>query len=114
MCNNKCSCCSRFLKSDAVAVTGTAPSQVLTVTVPQKTLTNLESYCLIICQSVPAGLTIPVVIADGSRVLPILCKKGNTLRADQIRGRKRYSVTYGNDPAHLILSDCMPQTGYAV
>lgn len=115
MCNYSCNkTCPKLIKSTAVAVTGTAPNQVLTVTIPEKTLENLENYCLIICQPIPAGMTIPVVVANGAAIIPVECKKGNLLRADQMKARRRYSATYGNDPVHLMVNGCMPKTGYAV
>lgn len=115
MCNYSCNkTCPKLLKSTAVAVTGTAANQVLTITVPTTVFENLENYCLIICQNIPTGITIPVVIANGTQTIPVMCKKGNTLHADQIKSRRRYSITYGNAPVHIMVNDCVPKTGYAV
>ena len=107
-----CACCSRLLKSTSVTIEGTAPNQTLTITVPTTTLENLENYCLVIAQSLPDGFgTLPVVISNGTTIIPVMCKKGNTLRADQIRTRVRYSITYGNDPVHIMVNNCVGRTG---
>lgn len=105
-----CKFCENILKSTNIAITGTAPNQVLTITIPTTTLTNLKDYCLITCQSIPSGVgTLPVVISNGTATIPVLCRKGNTLRADQIRSRRKYKVTYGNDTSHfLVLSPVCP------
>lgn len=108
-----CRCCNRLLKSTSVEITGTAPNQVLTITIPTITLENLENYCLVIAQSLPSDFgTLPVVILNGTTTIPVMCKKGNTLRADQIRTRCRYSITYGNDPVHIMVNNCVGRTGY--
>lgn len=109
--NFSCNCCNRLLKSTGVAITGTAPNQVLTVTIPSTELENLTNYCFIICQNLPIGSgTLPVVVDDGGTILSLECKKGNYIHADQLSTRKRYSVTYGNDPLHLMINNCVPAT----
>ena len=109
-----CNCCNRLLKSTSVEITGTAPNEVLTITVPTTTLENLENYCLVIAQNLPSGFgTLPVVILNGTTTIPVMCKKSNTLRADQIRTRCRYSITYGNDPVHIMVNNCVKRTSYS-
>lgn len=106
-----CNCCNRLLKSTSVAITGTSPNQVLTITIPSMDLENLTDYCLIICQSFPTGSdALPVVINDGGTVVPLLCKKGNNIHADQLCTRRKYNVTYGNDPIHLLINNCVTRT----
>lgn len=114
-CNRNCRCCNRKLISTSVAVTGTAPDQVLTITVPTQTFTNLERRCLIIAQSIPAGASnLPVVIENGTDVVPVRVRTGNNLRADQIRCRKRYPVIYGDDPVHFSLECGVPCTCFSI
>lgn len=108
-----CQYCNRIIKSTSIAVTGTAPNQSLTITIPTITLTNLKEYCLIICQSIPSNAgTLPVVISSGGTTIPVLCRKGNTLRADQIRSRRRYKIVYGNDSEHFLIESPVCPTSY--
>ena len=107
--NLPCNLCNRLLKSTSVEITGVAPNQVLTVTIPSIELENLENYCLVICQRLPVGSDeLHVVVDDGGTILPLECKKGNFIKGYQIISRKRYSGTYGNDPLHLMINNCVP------
>lgn len=113
-CNRRCNRCNRRLISTSVAVTGVAPNQVLTITVPTQTFTNLERRCLIIAQSIPAGASnLPVVIENGIDFIPVRVRTGNNLRADQIRCRKRYQIIYGDDPIHFSLECGVPCTCFS-
>ena len=113
-CNRRCNCCNRRLISTSIVVTGTAPNQVLTITVPTQTFTNLERRCLIIAQSIPAGASnLPVVIENGTDVIPVRVRTGNNLRADQIRSRRRYQIIYGDDPIHFSLECGVPYTCFS-
>lgn len=110
-----CRCCDRLIRSTSVVVTGTAPNQVLTITIPTTDFVNLENYCLVIAQSLPTESNVlPVVISNGTDTIPVMCRKGNTIRADQVRTRCRYSITYGNDPVHIMVNNCVGRTGYNV
>lgn len=115
-CNcTECDCCRRFLKSTSVAITGTAPNQVVTVTIPSTQLRNLETYCFVIAQSLPNGSdSLPIVVSNGTDTLTVMCMKGNTVRADQIRTRKRYRVIYGDDPMHLMITNCLTSSCFSV
>lgn len=113
-CNGKCRNCERRLISTSVEVTGTAPDQVLAITVPSQTFTNLERRCLVIAQSLPAGANnLPVVINSGEDTIPLLVRTGNNLRADQIRCRRRYKIIYGNDPVHFSLECLVPRSCFS-
>lgn len=108
-----CQYCNRIIKSTNIAVTGTAPNQSLTITIPTTTLINLKEYCLITCQSIPSNAgTLPVVISNGTATIPVLCRKGNKLRADQIRSRRKYKVVYGNDTSHFLVESPVCPTSY--
>ena len=113
-CNGNCRNCERRLISTSVEVTGTAPNQVLAITVPSQTFTNLERRCLVIAQSLPAGANnLPVVINSGEDTIPLLVRTGNNLRADQIRCRRRYKIIYGNDPVHFSLECLVPRSCFS-
>lgn len=113
-CTN-CSICNHFIKSSAMAVTGTSPNQVLTITIPPTTFTNLDEYCLALCQDIPSNAgTLPIKIANGTTTYNVMCRKGNTLRADQVRSRRRYKITYGNDSAHIMFLSSVCPTAYVV
>lgn len=111
-----CNCCNRLIKSTNVAITGTSPNEVLTITVPSTvTLENLENYCLIICQSIPTNAnSLPIHISNGTFDYITYCKKGNYLRADQIRARKKYCITFGNDPNHILFLNPVCPTSHIV
>lgn len=110
-CNRNCKNCEGKLVSTSVAIVGTAPNQMLTITVPNQTFTNLERRCLIIAQSLPAGSNnLPVVIQSGTTTIPLRVRTGNNLRADQIRCRRRYRIIYGDDPVHFSLECLVPKT----
>lgn len=113
-CNRNCRNCERRLISTSVEVTGVAPNQVLTITVPSQTFTNLERRCLVIAQSLPAGANnLPVVIKSGVTIIPLRVRTGNNLRADQIRCRRRYKIIYGNDPVHFSLECLVSRTCFS-
>ncbi len=107
--NLPCNLCNRLLKSTSVEIKGVAPNQVLTITIPSTELENLENYCLVICQKLPIGSDeLPAVVNDGGTILPLECKKGNYIHSEQLCTRRRYSVTYGNDPFHLMINNNVP------
>lgn len=61
-----------------------------------KTLTNTGDYRLIIACNVEATANLPVLIQTDAGNIPVLCKYGNTLYANQLRKRTMYRVGYGN------------------
>ena len=61
-----------------------------------KTLENTGSYRLIVCCNVTATSNQPVFIQVNGVNIPVLCKAGNTVWANQIQKRVNYSIMYGN------------------
>lgn len=113
-CCQTCCDCDRLLTSTNIAVTGTAPNQVVTVTVPSLSfLRNLESFCVVFAQTIPVG-TLPIVLTDGTTTMNVFNSSGNYLRADQVRTRKRYKMIWGNDPNHAQLKVKVCNTTYTV
>ena len=61
-----------------------------------KTLENCGCYRLVICCNATATANLPVFIQVNGVNIPILCKAGNTMYANQLQKRKSYSIMYGN------------------
>ena len=67
---------------------------------PIKTVTNLATYKLIIaCNTPEATANYPVAIQVGENNVPLLCKYGNQVLANQLNRRIPYCVGYGNQNA---------------
>lgn len=64
---------------------------------PIKTVTNLSTYKLIIaCNTPEASANYPVAIQVGENNIPLLCKYGNQVLANQLNRRVSYCIGYGN------------------
>ena len=61
-----------------------------------KTLENCGCYRLVICCNATATSNQPVFIQVNGVNIPVLCKAGNTMYANQLVKRKNYSIMYGN------------------
>jgi hypothetical protein len=101
------------IKSTAIAYTAatdTNPSN-LTITIPSVTLTNGQVFTLTLCQSMPtitAGDNPQVLITDGSSTYNLYLQMGNYVRAYGLKGRRRLTLVYGNDPTHIsVISPCL-------
>ena len=67
---------------------------------PIKTVTNLSTYKLIIaCNTPEATANYPVAIQVGENNIPLLCKYGNQVLANQLNRRVPYCIGYGNQNA---------------
>ena len=69
------------------------------VLVPNRAIKNLENagcYRLVICNSAAATANLPVFIQVNGVNIPVLCKAGNTMYANQLEKRRNYSIMYGN------------------
>ena len=78
-----------------------------------KTLYNTGNYRLIIACNIPeATANYPVFIQVGETNVPVLCKYGNEVLANQLNRRVNYPIGYGNqnsnyaDGQFVILSCC--------
>lgn len=67
-----------------------------------KTLDNCGCYRLIICCNATATSNLPVAIQVGDLNIPVLCKAGNTMYANQLEKRRNYSIMYGNDNTNYV------------
>ena len=61
-----------------------------------KTLENTGCYRLVICCNATATANVPVFIQVNGVNIPVLCKAGNTMYANQLQKRKSYAIMYGN------------------
>ena len=61
-----------------------------------KTLENTGCYRLVICCNATATANLPVFIQVNGVNIPVLCKAGNTVYANQLQKRKSYAIMYGN------------------
>lgn len=87
MCNNTIYCSNATTTATTVNL---IPNQEI------KTLENAGCYRLIICCNATATSNLPVFINVGDTPVPVLCKAGNTMYANQLKKRVNYSIMYGN------------------
>lgn len=78
------------------SATTTATTIVLTPNREVKNLSNTGCYGLVICCNAVATSNLPVFIDTAVGQIPVLCKFGNTIYANQLKKRVRYSIGYGN------------------
>ena len=62
-----------------------------------KTLENTGCYRLIICCNATATSNLPVYIQVNGESVPVLCKAGNVVYANQLQKRKSYAIMYGSE-----------------
>ena len=67
-----------------------------------KNLTNAGCYGLVICCGAAAAANLPVFIRTAVDDIPVLCKAGNTMYANQLNTRIRYPIMYGNQNENYI------------
>ena len=65
-----------------------------------KTLANAETYRFVIAVNVQSAENAPVFIQVGDINIPVLCKYGNTMYANQLKTRYNYAIGYGNANAN--------------
>lgn len=62
-----------------------------------KNLTNTSMYRLVLACNIPnATANLPIYIQTSLGNIPVLCKFGNTLYANQLNKRVNYPIGYGN------------------
>ena len=78
-------------------------TQTTVVLIPNreiKTLENTGCYRLVICCNATATSNLPVFIQVNGTSIPVLCKAGNTVYANQLQKRRNYGIMYGNENAN--------------
>lgn len=90
MCNNNMIICSSLTTGTNEVVL--IPNQAI------KTVTNLGNYRLVLACNIPeATANYPVSIQVGENNIPVLCKYGNQVLANQLNRRVNYPIGYGNE-----------------
>ena len=82
-----------------IYITSAEVSDNTLVLIPSRTIKNLSNTCnygLVICCGVSASENLPVAIQVGDVFVPVLCKYGNELLANQFNRRVRYPIGYGD------------------
>ena len=74
-----------------------------------KVLENCGSYRLVICCNATATSNLPVFIRVGNVDIPVLCKAGNTMYANQLQKRRNYGIMYGNENDNYTLGQFVVQ-----
>ena len=78
-------------------VTTTETGVILVPNRAVNTVVNASNYRLIIACNVEATANLPVFIQTTLGNIPVLCKYGNTLYANQLNKRRMYCIGYGNE-----------------
>lgn len=86
--------CSTIYCSNA---TTTATTVVLVPNRDIKVLENTGCYRLVICCNATATANLPVYIQVNGESVPVLCKAGNVVYANQLQKRKNYGIMYGSE-----------------
>ena len=85
---------------NTIYVSNAETTQTTIVLIPNrdiKTITNCGCYKLVICCNATATANLPVFIQVNGVSIPVLCKAGNTMYANQLVKRRCYTIMYGND-----------------
>ena len=78
------------------SVTTTDTGVILIPNRTVKNLTNTGNYRLVIACNVEATANLPLFIQTSIGNIPVLCKYGNELLANQVNKRVSYPIGYGN------------------
>ena len=81
--------CSNAITGDDVITL--IPNRVI------KTLENTGNYRLVICCNATATSNLPVNIQVNGVNIPVLCKAGNIVYANQLQKRMNYGIIYGDE-----------------
>ena len=81
-----------------------------------KNLINTGNYGLVICRNVSAESNFPVFIRTAIADIPVLCKAGNTMYANQLNTRFRYPIMYGDQNENytngqFVITSCINPKG---
>ena len=99
------------IKSTSIVMAG---SQLI-INIPAVTLANNQEFRLILCQPIPttAGVS-QVLLQTPTRTIEMRLRKGNYVRADQLKCRRCYDMYYGTDPVHASMKCLLKKSCYDV
>ena len=100
-----CSCNTIYCSTATTSTTGVVLIPNMTV----RNLVNTNTYGLIICTNAGATANLPVYIQTALGNIPVLCKAGNTVYANQLNTRMRYTIMYGNQNTNYPLGQFVIQ-----
>ena len=93
------------MNCNTIYVSNATTSDTNVVLIPNREIKNIDNcgcYRLIICCNATATANLPVFLQINGVNIPILCKAGNTMYANQLEKRKNYSIMYGNQNAGYV------------
>lgn len=93
------------MNCNTIYVSNATTSDDMVVLVPNTAIKNLENagcYRLVICCNATATANLPVFIQVNGVNIPVLCKAGNTMYANQLQKRVSYAIMYGNQNAGYV------------
>ncbi len=85
--------------NDTIYVSNVSTTETEVILIPNRTIRNLSNcgcYGLVLCCGAAASANLPVFIQVGEINIPVLCKAGNTMYANQLQTRRRYPLMFGN------------------
>lgn len=96
-----CNGCCNLVKSTSITLSGTT----LTITIPQMQFTNNCKLCVVLCQSIPEGVSnnTQVVLTSGTTTLNLINKCGNRIYGDQLRCRRVISMIIATDTLNAVV-----------
>lgn len=106
-----CNCNELIIKSTSIVMSGSQ----LVINIPAVTLTNHQKFKLVLCQTIPSNAGVSqVILATPTQTFNMFVVTGNYLRADQIRCRRCFDMVYGNNPVHVSMRRCLPESCYDI
>ena len=89
-------------------------NNTLVIEIPDIKMNNLQSFGLIICQSIPIDCNekCKVIIKNDKNFIHLMSLSGNYIRADQLKVRTYYPIKYGLDPIHISIMRPIMNTSF--
>lgn len=87
------------MNCNTIVCSSATTTDIGVVLIPNRTIKNLVNtgnYRLVIAFNVEATANLPLYIQTSLGNIPVLCKYGNELLANQVNKRVNYPIGYGN------------------
>ncbi len=104
--------------NETIYVSNVETTDTEVILIPNRTIRNVSNcgcYRLVLCCRAAATENLPVFIRTNIGDIPVLCKMGNTMYANQLNLRVNYPIGYGNqnenypDGQFIVLSRVNPR-----